>query len=53
MKKTQFDAALQKQVDQRVRSKQVEVEKLRKQIEEYQSKIKELEGKISARPNHH
>lgn len=46
--KTQFDAALQKQVDQRVRSKQVEVEKLRKQIEEYQAKIKELEGKISA-----
>lgn len=46
--KTQFDAAVQKQVDQKVRSKQVEVEKLRKMIEEHQAKIKELEAKIAA-----
>lgn len=46
--KSQFDAAMQKQVEQRVRSKQLEVEKLRKQIEEFQTKIKELEAKIVA-----
>jgi chromosome segregation ATPase len=45
--KSQFDVALQKQIEQRVNSKQTEVEKLRKQIEEYASKIKELETKIS------
>lgn len=45
--KSQFDVALQKQIEQRVNSKQFEVEKLRKQIEEYASKIKELETKIS------
>lgn len=44
--KVQFDAALQKQIEQRVSAKKVEVEKLRKQIEDYQSKIKELERKI-------
>lgn len=43
----QFNAALQKQIDQRVSAKKQEVEKLRKQIEEYQSKIKELESKIA------
>lgn len=45
--KSQFDVALQKQIEQRVNSKQLEVEKLRKQIDEYASKIKELETKIS------
>lgn len=44
--KVQFDAALQKQIEQRVSAKKVEVEKLRRQIEEYQTKIKELERKI-------
>lgn len=46
--KEQFDAALEKQVQQRVSSKLKEVEKLRKQIEEYKAKIKELEGKIAS-----
>lgn len=45
--KSEFDAAVQKQVNQKVRSKQVEVEQLRKQIEAYQNKIKELESKIA------
>ncbi len=44
--KVQFDAALQKQVKQRVDSKQEEVERLRKQVDEYKSKIKQLEEKI-------
>lgn len=42
----QFNAAVQKQVEQRVYSKKQEVEKMRKQIEEFQAKIKELESKI-------
>lgn len=44
--KEQFDAALQKQMVQRVSSKQKEVEKLRKQIEEYKAKIEQLQEKI-------
>lgn len=44
--KVQFDAALQKQIEQRVSAKRSEVEKLRKQIDEFQKKIKELEQKI-------
>lgn len=44
--KEQFDAALQKQMVQRVSSKQNEVEKLRKQIEEYKAKIAQLQEKI-------
>ena len=44
--KIQFDAALQKQIEQRVNAKKLEVEKLRKQIEDYQLKIRELEQKI-------
>jgi len=44
--KIQFDAALQKQIDQRVSAKKVEVDKLRKQIEDYKAKIKDLENKI-------
>ena len=45
--KSDFDAAVQKQVEQKVRTKQMEVEKLRKQIEAYQAKIKELEAKVA------
>ena len=45
--KAQFDKALQKQMDQRVKSKKTEVEKLKKQIEDYKQKIKQLEEKIA------
>ncbi|MCP3928565.1 MAG: hypothetical protein GY705_05625 [Bacteroidetes bacterium] len=45
--KTQFDAALQKQVQQRVKSKQVEAEKLKTQINEYKEKMKLLEEKMA------
>lgn len=44
--KKQFDTALQKQMDQRVNGKVQEVEKLKKQIEDYKLKIKQLEEKI-------
>lgn len=44
--KQQFDAALQKQMQQRVQSKLDEVDKLKKQIEDYKLKIKQLEEKI-------
>lgn len=44
--RTQFNVALQKQVEQRVHSKKMEVEKMRKQIDDFQAKIKELESKI-------
>lgn len=49
--KKQFDAALQKQVEQRVRTKQEEVTKLRKQVEDYRAKIAQLEEKISKAQN--
>ena len=45
--KLQFDEAMAKQMDQRVKSKEVEVEKLKKQIEEYKIKIRQLEEKIA------
>jgi len=45
--KVQFDAALQKQVQQRVNNKVDELEKLKKQIDEYKQKISQLEQKIS------
>lgn len=44
--KQQFDAALKKQMEQRVDSKLTEVEKLKKQIEEYKLKIQQLQEKI-------
>lgn len=44
--KHQFDAALQKQVEQRIAGKQQEVETLRKQIIQYQGQIKQLEERI-------
>ncbi len=45
--KAQFDAALQKQVEQRVASKQQEVEKLKAQIAKHQEKIEQLEAQIA------
>lgn len=44
--KQEFDKALQKQVQDRVHSKQAEVKKLHTQIEEHRAKIKELEAQI-------
>lgn len=44
--KKQFDQALQKQMDQRVKSKKAETEKLKKQIDEYKVKVKQLLEKI-------
>lgn len=44
--KMQFDAALQKQIEQRVSAKRTEVEKLRKQIDDFRQKIRDLEQKI-------
>ena len=44
--KKQFDAALEKQIQQKVKSKEQEIEKLKKQVEEYKAKIKELQEKI-------
>ena len=49
--KEQFDAALEKQVQQRVKSKLDEVTKLRKQIQDYKAKIEQLEKKIAASQN--
>lgn len=46
--KVQFDAALQKQVHQRIGAKEAELEKLKKQIEEYKEKIAQLEAKIAS-----
>jgi chromosome segregation ATPase len=45
--KGQFDVALQKQIDQKVKAKQTEVDKLRKQVEDYMAKIRELESRIA------
>ena len=45
--KEQFDAALEKQIDQQVKSKMAEVAKLRKQITEYKAKVKQLEQKMA------
>jgi len=44
--KLEFDQALQKQVQDRIHSKQEEVKKMRIQIEEHRAKIKELEAQI-------
>lgn len=44
--KTQFDAALQKQVEQRLVNKQKEIADLHQQIALYRKTIQELEGKI-------
>jgi chromosome segregation ATPase len=45
--KQQFEAAASKQVEQRIQSKQKEVEKIKKQIEDYRAKIEQLEDKIA------
>ncbi len=44
--KQQFDKALEKQMDQRVKSKQAEVERLKREIADYQKKINDLKAKI-------
>lgn len=44
--KEQFDKALKAQIEQRVNSKLTEVQKLKKQIEEYRAKIQTLEDQI-------
>lgn len=49
--RTQFDAAMRKQIEQRVNSKFSEVEKLKKQVEEYRRRIVELEQKIMQSQN--
>ncbi|MCI5083331.1 MAG: hypothetical protein MRY78_16660 [Saprospiraceae bacterium] len=49
--KKQFDAALQKQLQQRVDSKVQEVEKLKKKVEEYKEKIRQLEEQIAKSQN--
>jgi chromosome segregation ATPase len=45
--KQQFDAALQKQIDSKIKGKAAEVAKLKKQVEEYQAKIAQLEAQIA------
>ncbi len=45
--KVQFDAALQNQMNQRVKGKQDEVALLKRKIEEYKAKVVELEKLIS------
>lgn len=45
--KRQFDAALQKQIEQRIKGKASEVAKLKKQVEEYRAKIAQLEAQIA------
>ncbi len=45
--KVQFDAALQKQIHQRVHAKEQELETLKKQIEDFKQKIAQLESKIA------
>ncbi|MCB0629755.1 MAG: hypothetical protein R2824_33720 [Saprospiraceae bacterium] len=45
--KQQFDAALQKQIDQKVKGKAAEVAKLKKQVEEYRAKIAQLEAQVA------
>lgn len=44
--KQKFDAALQKNMNERVKSKQEEVIKLKKQVEDYKAKIAEMQKKI-------
>lgn len=45
--KSQFDDALQHQVEQKIAGKQTEVEKLKEQINKYKEKITQLEGQIA------
>lgn len=45
--KQQFDAALQKQMEQRVESKLAEVKTMKQQIEDYKAKIQQLQEKIA------
>lgn len=45
--KSQFDAALQNQIDQKIAGKQKEVEKLKEQIAKFKEKIKQLEDQVA------
>lgn len=45
--KRQFDAALQKQIEERIKGKATEVAKLKKQVAEYRAKIEQLEAQIA------
>lgn len=45
--KKQFDAALQKQIDQKIAGKEQEVKKLKDQILKHQEKIKQLQDQIA------
>lgn len=45
--KSQFDVALQKQVDQKIAGKQQEVQKLKQQIVQFQEQIRKLEDQIN------
>jgi chromosome segregation ATPase len=45
--KQQFEAAVNKQLAQKVKSKQNEVEKLKKQVSDYEAKITELKERIA------
>jgi chromosome segregation ATPase len=47
LEKKQFDEAHEKRLHQKVASKKTEVEKLKKQILEYQKKIEELQMKVA------
>jgi chromosome segregation ATPase len=49
--KQQFDAALHKQMEQRVESKLAEVKTMKQQIEDYKAKIQQLEEKIAKAQN--
>lgn len=46
LEKRQFDAALEKQIQQRIKTKEEEIEKLKKQVEEYKIKIQQMQEKI-------
>ncbi len=46
--KTQFEASMQRHLEQRVESKRKEVELLKKKVEEYRQKIQQLEAQIAS-----
>ncbi len=49
--KDQFDAALKKQMTQKVKSEEEKVVRLRKQVEDYKAKIQQLQEKVTAAEN--
>ena len=44
--KRQFEVAMEKRIQQKVKSKEEEVKKMKKQVEEYRAKIQQLEEQI-------